>query len=210
MKLFTTEQVKKFFNILDRMERGYSNIPEKDIYNKRCQKEVFVKRTLNKWLKNKLLILYKESQQTGVEYKQYVSITSCSFSLDWGGQTINISIFDYSKPADIWTSIKVSHNDALSLEGEWCDTPDLHNKLLEFFVLNIPEKEYVFKTYDWNKYPKRKKQGQTEKDIMKLMESTVSFKARTEKEAYKLKKKFEQENASKIMVCSDIIEIKNI
>ena len=61
-KLFTIEQVKKFFDILSRLERSSCNWYKgwdklnPDIFP--CQQAVFVKRTIGKWLVNKPLIWY--------------------------------------------------------------------------------------------------------------------------------------------------------
>jgi hypothetical protein len=212
MKLFTVAQVKKFFSILDRMDRHVSNIwvnpNTKDFLDQNkiyyyCQKEVFVQRTLNKWLKNKYLILYKESEQTELEYKQYISILSVRYFLSYG-DNLRIIFFDYSKPTNIWNSLEISHNSALMLEGEWTDDK-IHNQLLQFFKLDIPEKEYVFECFDWSKYPKIKKKSQTTDDIYKLIKKEISFKAKTEKEAYKKLKDFQK--TSKLIIPPDIKRI---
>ena len=218
MKLFTKEQIQKFFSILDRMDRCVSNTwvnpnskslsnPDKVCYY--CQKEVFVLRTINKWLKGKLLIIYKTSEQSGKEYKQYISIRNCSFLLDYGGRTITVDIYDYSKPMDFWKEIDISCNELFGLEGEWCENSDLHNTLLKLTVLDIPEKEYVFKTYDFDKYPKRRKKGQTDDEVIESLAGEISFFAQTEKEAYIKKETFQKSNKTKLVVQPDIIKIIN-
>lgn len=209
MKLFDTKKVQKFFSILHKMERGVAVVKGKDIYEGKCQKQIFVKRTLNKWLSGKVLIIYKESEQTGVEYKQYVSITNIEYCLGWG-EEIDVNLFDYTRPTDIFNKNSFNHNSILSLEGEWSENSDIHHQILKLTYLNIPEKDYVFKTYDWNKYPKRRKKHQTEDDIIKLMEGTISFRAKTEKEAYRKKKKFEKSEENKITMLSDVIEIREV
>ncbi len=95
----------------------------------------------------------------------------------------------------------------MNLEGEWCENNNLHNELLDKFLLQIPEKEYVFKTYDWSQYQKIDKKNNTEEKILNLISSTISFKAKTREEAYKLKKDFEKNN-DVLTISPDIIEIK--
>lgn len=210
MKLFTTDQVKKFFNILQKMDRGFPiGISKYTGYDKLnphltpCEKEIFVKRSIHKWLKGKYLIFYKTDKETDREFKQYISITNIRYSLGWGDD-LDVRIYDYAQPMNIWTEMKISHNDALRLEGEWSDDV-IHKNLLNLFTLTIPEKEYVFKAYDLSKTKTSKKKIKSYKET----ETTISFMARTEKEAYK--KKREHEKAAiddKILISSDIIEIK--
>jgi hypothetical protein len=197
MKLFELIQVEKFFTILDKMNRGYSIDPLKDIYRgydknnphiSFCQRQVFVKRTLNKWLKGKSLILYKTSEQTNIEYKQYINIVGISYELSYGTK-ISVSYYDYTRPVDIFNCLSIDHNNALRLEGEWSDGK-IHNELLNFFVLDLPEKEFKFRCHDMSKFPKRKKKGQTSEEIMKSLETTKSFYAQTEKEAYRKRDRF--------------------
>ena len=80
MKLFTVAQVKRFFTVLDRMGREVCNRYSDGNFAP-CEKEVFVRRTLNKWLRGKYVILYATSEQTNVEYKRYLSISNVKFAL---------------------------------------------------------------------------------------------------------------------------------
>jgi len=204
-RLFTTEQVKNFFEKLSKQKREVQEIYKG--YDKNnpdyvlCGREMFVRRTINKWLKGKCLILYKVSEQTDLQYKQYILISNIDFGLGWDDY-ITINYFDYSKPTDIWNTIKINHNDALNLEGEWSKNSDLHHELLKMSYLNIPEKEYVFKRFDWSKYPKHKVKREK---ALKMIETTISFKCKTLYEAYKAKQNSEFSNE-----IYDLIEVKNI
>jgi hypothetical protein len=200
-KLFTVEQVKKFFNILDRMGRevckryGDGNFAP-------CEKEVFVRRTLNKWLRGKYVILYATSEQTNVEYKRYLSISNVRFALGWGNE-VSVLIFDYARPADLFDSLTFGHNDALDLEGEWIEDPtNYHHALAKMTMLNIPEKEYVFKAYDTTKFSKKRNKKE-------YLETTVSVNAMTEKEAYRRKNEAQKKNKD-IWILPDIFEVKDI
>lgn len=210
MKLFSPEKVEKFFNILEKLgrvcENRYKGYDKRNPHIFSCEKEIFVKRTLNKWLKNKLLILYTVSEESGVEYKQFLSINSISFLLGWGTK-LTVNIYDYSRPMDFWNNIEISYNTAISLEGEWCENPEKHNQILKLTVLDIPEKEYIFETVEMDNYPKRRKKGQTQDDIWNSLKGEISFKARTEKEAWKKKAKFEKENKTKLVIQPKIIKI---
>lgn len=224
-KLFTPEQVKKFFNILDNLSGSIpndkSNYPWKDyqtIYTKESKhtpstREVFVHRTINKWLKGKYLILYKTSD-LNVTYKQFVSIANLSYYNDWSSTGyVNVGMIDYANPFDsnlFGKHVKYNYNKCLSLEGEWCDNPNKHNQLLELVSMNdVPTKEYVFKAYDWSKYPKKVKKEIDPKDLIK---TTKSFMAKTEHQAYELKRSFEEkfkEHKDQLQI-SELLEVKEI
>lgn len=219
-KLFKQEQVKKFFDILERLSGSIpidkSNYPWKEyqtIYTKNsnhcpCTREVFVHRTIYKWLKGKYLILYRESD-LGVQYKQYVSVTTLNYHNDWSSTGyISVGLLDYSKPyeSSIFGDEKFNHNICLNLEGEWSDGK-IHAEIIKLILLDIPEKEFIVKAYDFGKYPKRKKKGI---DPMDLIQTTVSIKARTYNEFYKNKEKFAKKlkETKSQLVIGDIIEIK--
>lgn len=223
-KLFTTQQVKKFFNILDKLSGSIpidkSNYPWNDyqtIYNKESNhcpstREVFVNRTINKWFKGKYLIIYRVSD-LGVTYKQYISISRICYYNDWSsGGCLDVGMIDYMQPynSSLFGGEKIKHNDALGLEGEWCNNGEIHKQLLKFCSMDdVPDKEYVFKAYDWSKYPKRKK---VNVDPMELIRTTKSFIAKTEHHAYELKNEFEnslKETRDKIMV-SELLEVMEI
>lgn len=214
--IFNPVKVKKFFDILSRLNRvvenRYKGYFKNNPHISPCEKEVFVNRTLNKWFKDSYFIWWKNSEQTKLQQKVYISISNIKFYLGYSNE-IEIYYYDYSKPMDIWNTIKLSYNDCINLEGEFCKNGDLHHQLLKLTVINEPEKEFVFKAWDWTKYPKRKKKGWTNEDIYKSMETTISFKANTLKKAYELKKSFEdkqiEDKKGKIII-SDIIEIREI
>jgi hypothetical protein len=211
--LFDSEKVKKFFDILSRLNRHqeerYKGYDKNNPNFTPCEKEVFVKRTIKKWYSGKYFVWYRKSEQTGVYYKCFVSVSNIMFYLGYGDE-IEVYYYDYSSPANIWNTLKLSHNDIIDLEGEHSNGV-IHNELLKIFVLDIPEKEYTFKAYDWNKYPKRKKKGWTDKDVYKSMETTISFKAKTRSDAYKLKSRFEKEQsetrATNLIIVPEIINI---
>lgn len=201
--LFKTKDIKKLFRILDSLNRCIDNK-----YDGKCAREVFVRRTLNKWFKNKHLIWLCESEQTGIYYNRYINITKVEYALHWGAE-LNITFFDYSKPMDLWEKVTLDHNKLLNIEGFWCENSEKHNQMLKLSIPDLPLREFVFKTYNFDKYPKRKKKGQTDEDIYKSIESTISFQADTNKKAYELKREFENNNKSKLII-SDLIEVKEI
>jgi hypothetical protein len=198
MTLFTVKQIKKFFEILGRLERSVSVDKSKQYYHgyiytnsTPCQKEVFVHRTLNKWFKNKYAILYRLSEQTETQYCQYVSISNISYALTWS-EEISVNLYDYSRPMDIFNNLKLNHNDCLRLEGKWVSNPkNYHHKLLKMTMLSIPEKEFKFKAYDFSKYPKRAK---TDEERYEKMTTEIIVKAKTNHEAYQKLDELEKKN----------------
>lgn len=202
-KLFTTKKVKKYFDILLKLNRnscnwykGWNKLNPNSIP---CQHEVFIKRTISKWFTGKYFIIYKNS------HKQFIYTSNICFSYGYT-DGIRVCFINYNTmDTDI---ITLKYNDILSLEGEWCKDKSKHNALLELISLNnIPEKEYIFKAYDWSKHPKRVKKGT---DPKYLITTTKSFIAKTEHEAYKLKRKFEEqskEHKGQLMI-SELIEVK--
>lgn len=211
-KLFTTEQVKRFFDILFRLQREscgwykgyYPNSPDYEP----CQQDVFINRTINKWFKGKFVILYEPSKQLNTQYKKYVMISHIRFGYGYRDD-VDVILFDYSRPCELSQSIKIGHNEALSLEGEWCENSNKHNQLLKLTKLDIPEKEFIVKAYDFSKYPKRKKKGV---DPEKEIETTVSIKAKTWHEYYKNKKKFKKQikETKSRLILGDVVKIKEI
>lgn len=202
--LFKAEHIRKLFDILHRLNRCV------DIkYDGKSEREVFIRRTLNKWFKDKHLIWLCESEQTGIYYNKYITITKVEYALHYDTE-LSVTIFDYSRPVDLWNEITLNHNKLLGVEGFWCEDYKNHIKILKLTLPDLPLREFVFKTYDFDKYPKRKKKNQSKEDIEKLIESTISFKAETHKKAYQLKKEFEKNQKGKLVILPDIIEIKNL
>lgn len=160
-KLFTTEQVKDFFNRLDKMGRVCE-----ERYNKRCEREVFVRRAL-RFLRKKHIILYEQDKSTGLQFKKYISINNISFALGYGSD-LTVYYYDYSRPAKVYNEMTVSHNDALRLEGEWCSSNEKHQILAEMCVIDAPLKNFYFKTYNL----KTTKKGKFEEKLMSVQART--------------------------------------
>jgi hypothetical protein len=198
-KLLEVERVKKFFNILYKLGRACDKK-----YEDKCEKEVFVRRTIDKWLQGKLVVLYDISPQTDTMYRRYVSISKVRLNMDWTQGTLSVMIYDFARPMDIFESIIVDHNKAMSLEGKWAEDPTEHNQIINLTFLNVPNKEYVFKSYDWNKYPTN--EGVTREECLEAIEGTQSFFDTTEYGAYKQRKRF-QSDETKIII-GDLIDVK--
>lgn len=210
-KLFTTKQVQRYFNILHRLERNscswYKGHYSKDSDFALCQQDVFIHRTVNKWFKNKYIILYDVDKNSELQYKRYIQILNISFGYGYGDD-MNVLYHDYSRPVKLFNSIKIDHNKALDLEGEWCNDKSQHLQILEMCTLNIPEKEFIIEIFDWNKYPKRVRKGT---DPMEKIRGTLSIKAKTYHEFYNKKQSlFEKEYKGTRIMFGDTIEIKDI
>lgn len=209
-RLFTTEQVTKFFNILGQLERGVN--PKKNIYKgynplnpdiQYCQRQVFVLRTVNRWLRGKKVVLYKVAENSSLQYKQYIVINRIEFGLGYSDD-LRVYFNDYSHPMNFFNSMIIDHNEVLRLEGEWDGSK--HKAILDLFVLDIPQKEFVFKAFD---FAKMKTRGKTKEEVMAEIETTCVIKAQTHYQAYKLKNKKDNE-LGRDMYISELIEVKEI
>lgn len=203
--LFTVDQVKKFFDVLSRQSRHCLNLYKgHDKLNPHislCGREVFVKRTIAKWLKGKSVIWYAISEDSNLQYKKYISINSIRYGLGYGDDLV-VNYYDYSRPVDFFNNITVNHNFALHLEGMFCENSDKHTEFLKLTYLDLPKNEYVFKRYDFKSYPKKKS---SKEEALAAITTTVSFEAKTLHEAYKIMK--DSEHFSEI---GELIEVKPI
>ncbi len=162
-------------------------------------REVFVHRTLNKWFTGKYLVLYNTSND--ITYRQYLYIMSISYSnsYDYSG-LLHITLMDYNISQIVRKTVKFG--ELFYLEGEWCDSPHEHNKLLFMTSFtSIPEKEYIFEAFDMSKYPKRVRKGV---DPMELIKIPHSILARTLSEAHSITAGLCSEN----LYFGKLIEIK--
>ncbi len=183
--IFNPDQVDKFFSILKNMGRTccdrYKGYDKLNPHISPCEREVFTKRTVSKWFKGKFVIIYEKGGDMGVPQKKYYSINSIVYALDYG---LNLSVYvtDFANPYN-FTSIKVS-NKIRSIEGRWSTDGREHSELLRLISLDdLPDREFVYSGFDFNKYPKRKKKDQTEDDIRKLMEVENTIVAKIQSDA---------------------------
>lgn len=184
-RLFRPEDVKRFFDRLYSMGRMSCKR-----YDKRCEREVFVRRTVSKYLKGYFVVLYTQDENTGLTYKRYVSINNIRYALDYGNN-LEVSITDYARPYSWFNSIKIGHNEALELDGLFTDGEE-HKLLYKFMSMDdVKDKEFVYSGYDFTKYPTRKKKGQTEDDIRELMKVEKVVIAKVEADADKQIKKLQ-------------------
>lgn len=194
-KLFTTAQVKKFFRILDNLDRHTAEI-YKGYYGGNftaCQKQVFVSRTLNKWFSGKHIIFLDSDDDYKMQHKRYLYISSVQYALGWS-EELYVNCTDYGNPREMFPSIKITHNRALNLEGFWSEDTELFQNMLKMFLVNdLPEREFVFKIYDFNL--------QTNEEVtMGELDSTLSVTARTHHEAQEKARQIEKQSKGKIMV----------
>ena len=154
-RLFTTAQIKRYFDKLSEKGRNcnklYKGVDKLNPNREPCEKEIFVERTLKKWFSGKYVILFQEDEISGVEYKKYIFISSIRYGMGYSDY-FDISYLDYNTPYKMWNEMKISHNDALRLEGIWCKDGELHKTLLEMMKLNIAEREFTYDAYDWGRY----------------------------------------------------------
>lgn len=195
MTLFKTEDIKRYFGILEKLGRGTETK-----YDGKCQKEIFVRRTLDKWFKNKDIVLY-DINESEIEFLNYLHIISIRYHLGYSDE-IDVTALSYNKNYQ-WELKKIGYNDALDLEGVWSENSDVHKKVLELTShLSLPNREYVYQTYDWSLYPKRVRDKERAKEKIK---GKHSFFGRTIRSVEKQVKEFRQN--SKIMI-GELLEIK--
>jgi len=144
-KLFNKNKVKKFFNILERLDgcfpideskqiyKGYKKNNPNIVYS---QRHVFVNRTINKWFKGRYLIIYKTSE-FGITYKQYVSISNIDYKNDYSSTGyIDCYFIDYCNVFEnLFNNEKFKYYNVISLEGEWCLNADKHIQLFNLLFV---------------------------------------------------------------------------
>lgn len=201
--LFDRKKVVKFFDILYRMSMFTNSDNSKNMYKRqnsdyvKCQREVFVERTVAKWLNGKFLILYKPVNLFGVEVivKQYIHIgkirTINSLS---SSKTIQATIFDFGNVAN--EAIANPHfniSDCLNMEGAWCDNDAAHIGILtQTLDLNLKERKFVFEAFDFDKKMTKKQKMAANKSSTNEAYKTVpiAINAKTWHEMWKFKKEF--------------------
>lgn len=195
-KLFTTKQVKTWFNLFSDKERhqtkrykGYDNSnPDRTL----CEQEVFIKKTLKKWFSGKYLVLYQVNEITGVQYKNYLFIGGIVHSLGWNDE-VTVYALDYSSLNQGWQQLKITHNKALRLEGYFCDNDEQHLAVAKLFSIeDLPERSFSYEAYDWSKFQSRGR-GTKEQKLEKI-KTTVTVSAKTEYEAGQKIEKMQKEN----------------
>ena len=203
MKLFDENKVKKFFDILYTMKRSYP--VGGDIYmgydrnnptQNACQQEVFVSRTVNKWLRGRYLMLYCTDNQLEIQYKKYISISNIYLRLGYTNGELIVVFYDYAKPYDIVNKMSISINDAIGLEGIWCNDRSDHLRLSSMFEIDEPGREFIFKAYDLSS-------SEDENTDINHYETTHSIFAKTHIEAFKIKRR----ESNKDFIICDLISV---
>lgn len=199
------EIITKIDEILDRLGR-HGEVR----YEGKCEKEIFIRRTINKWFKNKSLVLYQHNERRNNAYKRYLTISNISYSLTLKANNIKITFLDYGRPDSTLDGLFFGETihilDARWLEGNWVDNLDEHEKVFKMFSIeDIPNKKYVYKTFDWDKYPSDGVE-RAEEGMNALGYGEVEIEAKTLGEAKDKLKKLRKEYDSKgIAVFPDII-----
>lgn len=193
-KLFNYQKIRKFFDVLEKMERMTSTIyinpnakswsnPNEPCYY--CAREVFVNRTIAKWFKNKYLIVFENG------YKKYLYVSHISYGLTWGLDlyisTLNYASFGNSDDVQEQISFgkKYSFNDLYSLEGIWCEDSSQHKQLLSLLKLDLPVLKFKYKVYNTDLLKTLTKKQTKSKDVYDYLTEYIEIEAMTENEAYK-------------------------
>lgn len=115
--------LQKFFDILSKLNRSCSNYRK----DKKCNREIFIRRTLNKWISGKYfeVILNEktgftkfvgafDSEDITIPRKNYVYIMSIEFGLGWSDY-INFTVSKAGNVTPIEV-LKFSYNDFLDIK----------------------------------------------------------------------------------------------
>lgn len=179
MKLFEVEKLKKLFEILRKQGRNcnkrYLNWDKFNPNREPCEKEVFIERIAKKLLPSRYIKLYDIESMT----IKYVYVSSIRFAMGYGDD-LEIWYIDYANPSSGFQNKKITFNDLLHFEGEFCENDEEHKKLLNMLKLDLPKKIYRFTAYDFSKQPKRVKKGEDPKERMKTF---VDVEAITDEDA---------------------------
>ena len=129
IKIFNREQVRKFFAILERLDRSVGTQYEDRKFGS-CQKEVFVARTVHKWMDGKCfrfvdevdsgirnMISSNRSKPLKIEQMRIVKVGGTRFMLGHG-EELSVGISDAANPSSLFNSKSISISDAISLMGE--------------------------------------------------------------------------------------------
>jgi hypothetical protein len=164
-ELFTQKQVSKFFGILSRLNRAsqkrYSKRNELSKRFGSCEQEVFVDRTIGKWLNGKCF-LWIEEAETGfyqqdpyddtsripIKHKQvrYIQLMKPRYALGYG-HSIEVKFYDASRPSQLNNELEVTHNFALSIKASEI-TSSKFKSVLKLFIYQESEVIKVEKSED--------------------------------------------------------------
>ena len=138
--LFNKEILRKYFDILYRLDRTcQSHYKGRDKLNpdkEPCQQDVFVQRTLRKWLSGKY---YKIVDTTDTPKYAYIALGGVSFYYGYG-EEIQIVIIRASGGFEVK---KVSHNDLFKLEGVEITVEEWSKVAKLFLIPEDYESEYA-------------------------------------------------------------------
>lgn len=216
MKLFNDEKIDKFFKLLSTKGRMISKLYSVE-GNSKCEKEVFVRRAL-KHLEGKTIILYHtncildyltystwDSECWSLENKhpivckRYISVNNISYYLGHG-EDLEIGIYDWNSYPSGFKNLKLNSGKIKSLEGIFTEDKSFIETIKSLSDLDLPEQEFTFKAYDWEKYPKRVKK---DTDVMEKLKIPIIVKAKTLNLAYNEIKKL-IDKKSKIQYTFDL------
>lgn len=192
MKLFDDEKINKFFKLLSTKERIISKLYSIE-GNSKCEKEIFVKRVL-KHLEGKTIILYHTScildyltysifdsdnwsyeTKHPIVCKRFISLINLEYYLGYG-EDLEVLINDWNNYPNGLKKLKLNQGKIKSLEGIFTKDKSFIETFKSLSEIDLPEQEFTFKAYDWDKYHKRVKKGT---DVMEKIKTTVTVKAKT-------------------------------
>lgn len=160
------EFLRRYFDLLAKHGRETDN----KYANNRCGKEMFVARTMRKWLRNKCFVVIRKDPtgtfgtsnvndpsayyEIRIPKKHYVQITGCNYQLGYG-EKLDIYVNDVSV-SKAFNDTGLSYNDFLRLQFREI-TEDEFNYVGSLFHDDRDENEYEMTAYTKNYVGKGKK-----------------------------------------------------
>jgi len=172
------EFLRRYFDLLAKHGRG----TDKKYSNNRCGKEMFVARTMRKWLKNKCFVViqkdptgaFSTTNQTDpsayyevrIPKKHFIQVTGCAYQLGYG-EKIDIYVDDVSV-SKAFNSTGLSYNDFLRLQFREI-TVEEFDSVSALFLDDRDENEYQMLAYNRDKIIGKGKKAKHEEVQVKVM-----------------------------------------
>jgi len=172
------EFIRRYFDLLAKHGRE----TDKKYSNNRCGKEMFVARTMRKWLKNKCFVVIQKDPtgayattnvndvsayyEVRIPKKHFIQITGCSYQLGYG-EKIDIYVDDVSI-SKAFNSTGLSYNDFLRLQFREI-TEEEFDSVRSLFLDDRDENEYTMLAYNRDKIIGKGKKAKYEEVHVKVM-----------------------------------------
>lgn len=139
MYLFKISKVKKFYNILDKLNRGIAG----GLYGNMCEKQIFTQRYI-KLISGLGFYAWVYDKNSRLP----ITLLGGDFALNWSQHEIKVYYYDFTRPTKVQEKI-LHHNDIISLEGIKVD--NFSEEFQKMFLIPDPIKTFTFNAFKKNK-----------------------------------------------------------